>query len=152
MAQYATPDADITDGTWLDEGAAAVNLYDGITPGTPGSIGAGDDSTYIESASAPSSAACAFGLSTIEDPAVSTGHIMRWRRGKNTSGGAQIDLTVELRQGYTSEGAQGTLINSFSDTNIPDAFATTTDTLSGAEADAITNYADLQVRFVANQV
>ena len=152
MAQYATPDADITDGSWLDEGAAAVNLYDGITPGTPGSIGAGDDSTYIESDSAPSSSACAFGLSTIEDPAVSTGHIMRWRRQKSTSGGSQIDLTVELREGYTGEGAQGTLINSFSDTNVSNGFATTTDTLTGGEADTITDYSDLQVRFVANQV
>ncbi len=152
MAQYATPDADITDGTWLDEGASAVNLYDGLVPGTPGSIGAGDDSTYIESASAPSSAACAFGLSNVEDPAVSTGHIMRWRRGKNSAGGAQIDLTVELRQGYTNEGAQGTLINSFSDTAIPDSFTTTTDTLTGGEADSITDYSDLQLRVVANQV
>ena len=102
MAQYATPDADLADENWLDEGAAAVDLYDGITPGTPGSIGAGDDSTYIESPSAPSAEACGFGLSTIEDPVSSTGHIMRWRRGKNTAGGAQIDLTVQLRMSYVS--------------------------------------------------
>ena len=152
MAQYGTPNADLVDGTWLDEAASAVNLYDGLVPGTPGSIGAGDDSTYIESVAAPSSAACAFPLSNLEDPAVSTGHIMRWRRGKDAAGGSQIDLTVQVRQGYTGEGAQGTLINSFSDTAIPDAFTTTTDTLSGAEADAITDYTDLQVRFVANQV
>jgi len=151
MAQYATPNADITDGSWLDEAASAVNLYDGIVPGTPGSIGAGDDATYIESPSAPSSAACAFHLSDPEDPAVSTGHIMRWRRGKDSAGGSQIDLTVELRQGYVSEGAQGTLINTYSDTAIPDSQTTTSDTLSGAEADAITDYSDLQIRFVANQ-
>lgn len=152
MAQFATPDADITDGTWLDEGASNINLYDGLTPDTPGSIGAGDDTDYIESVSAPSAEACAFSLSNIEDPAVSTGHVMRWRRGKNSAGGSQIDLTVELRQGYVSEGTPGTLINTFSDTNIPDAFTTTSDTLTGGEADAITDYTDLQVRFVANQV
>jgi hypothetical protein len=152
MAQYATPDADIVDGAWLDEGAAAVNLYDGMVPGTPGSIGAGDDATYATSESNPSASAMAVGLSNVTDPALSTGHIMRWRRQKDIAAGAQIDLTVQVRQGYTSEGAQGTLINSFSDTDIPGAWATTSDTLTGGEADAITDYTDLQLRLVANQV
>jgi hypothetical protein len=151
MAQYAVPDADIVDGTWLDEGAAAVNLYDGLVPGTPGSIGAGDDATYIESVLGPSNAACAFRLSDVEDPVSSAGHIMRWRRGKNAAGGAQIDLTVSLHETYVNEGDQGTTINSFSDTDIPDSFTNTEDTLSGGEADAITDYTDLQVRFSANQ-
>jgi hypothetical protein len=152
MAQYATPSADIVDGNWVDQGASNVDLYADIAPGTPGSIGAGDDATYAESPSAPSAEAAGFDLSTIEDPVSSTGHIMRWRRQKSASGGAQINLTVEVRQTYISEGSQGTLINSFADNNLPAAWATTTDTLTGGEADTITDYADLQVRFVANQV
>lgn len=148
MAQFARPQADITDGAWLNQASSATDMYQSIDE----DVSSPNDSDYIQSESAPSSSACAFDLSTIEDPVSSSGHIMRWRRSKNASGGAQINLTVELRQGYTGEGAQGTLINSFSDTNIPDAAATTTDTLSGAEADAITDYADLQVRFVATQV
>src|SRR3990167_1664599 len=148
MAQYAIPDADVVDGNWLNQAASNVNLYQSIAPGTPGSIGAGDDATYAESPLAPVNEACAFRLSDVEDPQSSAGHIMRWRRGKDAAGGAQVDLTVELRQDYVNEGDQGTLINSFSDTNVPDAFATATDTLSGAEADAITGYADLFVRFV----
>lgn len=152
MAQFATPDADIVDGTWLDEGGSAVNIFDGLTPDTPGSIGAGDDTDYVESVLAPVNEAMAVGLSNIEDPQSSSGHIMRWRRGKNAAGGAQIDLTVQLRQGYVSEASQGTLINSFADTAIPDAFTTTSDTLSAGEADAITDYNDLQLRLVANQV
>lgn len=148
MPQFARPDADITDGTWLNASASAVDMFASIDE----DVSSPNDADYIESVSAPSSAACAFGLSNVTDPLSSTGHIMRWRRGKNVAGGAQINLTVELRQGYTGEGAQGTLINSFSDTNIPDAFTTTTDTLSGAEADSITDYTDLQVRFVATQV
>jgi len=151
MAQYAVGIADLHDGNWLDEGASATDIYDGTVPGTPGSIGAGDDSTYAESESAPSSSPFAMDLSTIEDPVLSTGHIMRWRRSKDAAGGAQIDLTVELRQGYTNEGSQGTLINTFADTDLPDTPATTTDTLSGGEADTITDYSDLQARFVADQ-
>lgn len=151
MAQYAAPNADITDGNWLDETAGNTDLYDGLPPGTPGSPGAGDDSTYIESPSAPSSEACAFDLANLEDPVSSSNHIIRWRRGKDAAGGAQIDLTVQLRQGYTGEGAQGTQITSQSDTDIPDSFTNTSYTLSGGEADTITDYTDLQVRFVANQ-
>ena len=152
MPQYAVPSADITDGSWLNQAGSATNIFSSIVPDTPGSIGAGDDTDYAESDLAPASSAFAVDLSTVEDPVSSSGHIMRWRRGKNAAGGAQIDLTVQLRQGYTGEGAQGTLINSFSDTNIPDAFATTTDTLTGGEADTITDYTDLQLRLVANQV
>lgn len=152
MAQFATPDADLVDGGWLDEVGGAAAVHDGMIPDTPGSIGAGDDTDYAESGLAPSSDAMGFGLSNVEDPQSSSGHIMRWRRGKNSAGGAQIDLTVQLRQGYVNEGSQGTQITSQSDTNIPDSFTTTSYTLSGGEADSITDYTDLQGRIVANQV
>jgi len=146
MPQFARPNADITDGNWLNDAGSAVDLFASIDEVTP------SDTDFIESGLAPSSDAVAMHLSDPEDPQSSTGHIIRWRRGKNTSGGAQIDLTTQLRQGYVSEASQGTLITSQSDANIPDAFTTTSYTLSGAEADSITNYADLQLRIVANQV
>lgn len=152
MPQFATPDADLHDGNWLDEGGGAVDIFDGVAPDTPGSIGSGDDTDYAESDLAPASSPVAFGLSNVEDPQSSSSHIMRWRRGKDAAGGAQIDLTVELRQGYTGEATLGTLINSFSDTNIPDSFTTQSDTLTAGEADSITDYTDLQLRMVANQV
>lgn len=148
MPQFARPDSDITDGSWLNQAASNVNMFQSIDE----DVSSPNDSDWVESPSAPSSAAVAFGLSNITDPTSSSGHIMRMRRGKDIAGGAQINLTWELRQGYTGEGAQGTLINSFSDTNIPDSATTTTDTLSGAEADSITDYTDLQLRVVANQV
>ena len=151
MTQYGTPSADIVDGDWLDEGAAAT-LFAHIVPGTPGSIGAGDDATYIVSGDAPSGDAVALELSDIEDPEASSGHIMRWRRQKDTAGGATVNMAVQLREGYTGEGAQGSLINAYADDDIPDAFATATDTLSGAEADSITDYTDLQLRITATQV
>ena len=146
MPQFARPNADITDGNWLNDAGSAVDLFASIDEVTP------SDTDFIESGLAPSSDAVAMHLSDPEDPQSSTGHIIRWRRGKNTSGGAQIDLTTQLRQGYVSEASQGTLITSQADNNIPDAFTTTSYTLSGAEADSITNYADLQLRIVANQV
>lgn len=148
MVQYARPQADIVDGAWLNESGSAVSLYASIDE----DVSAPNDADYIQSESAPVASACAVDLSTIEDPVSSAGHTLRWRRGKNAAGGAQIDLTVQLRQGYTNEGSQGTLIKTVADANIPDAATTTTSALSGAEADSITDYSDLQMRFVANQV
>ena len=152
MAQFANPSADITDGNWLNQAASAVNIFSSLVADVNGAIGAGDDSDFAESGLAPSADAYATQLTDPEDPQVSTGHIMRWRRGKNASGGAAIDLTVQLRQGYVSEGTQGTLIRGVADNTIPDAFTNATPiTLSGAEADSITDYTDLQLRLVANQ-
>ena len=151
MTQYATPSADLVDGTWLDEAASATDLYNGLIPGTPGSIGAGDDSIYIVSVANPTAEACGFDLSTIEDPVSQTGHILRWRRYKSASGGGQIDLTVNLRETYVNEGTLGTSITSQADNDLSDTVATTSYTLSSGEADTITDYSDLQIRFVADQ-
>jgi hypothetical protein len=151
MAQYSTPSADITDGSWVDQAASNVDMYQDIVPGTPGSIGAGDDTTYITSEANPTSSAVAFSLSTVSDPVSDSSHIIRWRRAKDAAAGGQMDLTVQLRETYTGEGSQGTEITSQSDTNISETFTTTSYTLSALEADSITDYADLQVRIVANQ-
>lgn len=148
MAQFARPDADITDGAWLNEAGSAVNMFQSIDE----DLAAPVDTDYVESESAPASSAVAFGLSNVTDPASSVGHIMRWRRSKEAAGGAQIDMTVQLRQGYVSEASLGTLIKSVADANVPDSATTTTATLSGAEADAITDYTDLQLRVIATQV
>ncbi len=153
MAQYANPSADITDGTWLNASASATDIYLSLVPAVNGSIDSSDDATYAESVAAPSAAPYACHLTDPTDPAVSTGHIMRWRRGKDAAGGADINLTVQLREGYTGEGALGTEIKSNADNTIPDAFANATPiTLSAGEADSIMDYTDLQLRILASQV
>lgn len=147
MPQYGRPSADTNNpGNWTPTPSTPTTLYDKLDEATA------DDTDYISSPTAPASAVYVTKLSTLEDPLSSTGHIIRWRRQKSASGGAQIDLTVQLRQGYVNEGSQGTLITSQSDANIPATWTTATYTLSAAEADAITNYGDLYLRFVAAQV
>ena len=148
MAQYAVPDVDVVDGNWQDH-LAGTDLHTQIVPGTPGTIGAGDDATYIESGANPSSDACEMDLSTIEDPVSSSGHIMRWRRKKDAAGGGTIGLTLNLREGST--GGNGTVIVTSVDADLSDTVATTTDTLTGGEADSITDYSDLQIQFIATQ-
>lgn len=146
MVQFARPDTDITDGTWTKSTGGNVNLFSTIDE-TPS-----DDADYDESIIAPASDVMAVGLSDVVDPLSSVNHIVRYRYGKDSASGAQIDITVQLRMGYISEGSQGTLIHSEAHVNVGAGFTAGTFTLSGAEADAITDYTDLQVRILANQV
>lgn len=146
MPQFARPDADVVDGAWLNNLGSAIDMYLSIDEVSS------DDSDFVESELNPSASAAAFGLSNVEDPQVSTGHIIRYRYQKDAAGGNQIDLTVELRQGYVSEASLGTLIHSVVHTDIPNGWVAGTFTLSSGEADSITDYADLQLRLSANQV
>jgi len=146
MAQFGRPSTDTTIGTYVDNADGVTNIFQAIDEATA------SDTDYIKSVSAPSSAVYVTKLTTLEDPVISTGHVVRWRIGKNTAGGATLNLTVELRQGYTNEGAQGTLIASNGPEAVPDAFTDDSMTLSGGQADSITDYTSLYLRFIVTQV
>lgn len=144
--QFGRPSADTSIGTYVDEAAGTTNIYTHIDEVTA------SDADFIESVVAPSSAPYVTKLTTLIDPAASTGHILRVRAAKDAAGGSQIDLTAELREGYVNEGTPGTLIATLTQTNVTSSFTDYSHTLSGAEADAITDYDDLFVRIVADQV
>ncbi len=146
MPQYARPSADTYRDAWTEDDATTDALYAKIDEATI------DDADYIKTPLIPTSDVYVTKLTTVEDPLSSTGHIIRYRYQKSASGGAQIDLTVQLRQTYTNEGAPGTLIKEWTHTDVANGFTTAAQTLSGAEADTITDYASLYLRFVGNQV
>lgn len=148
MAQFARPTTDTTnDGGWTDQGGGSTNIFQAIDESVA------SDTDYIRTALAPSSDVYVTELTNLVDPLSSAGHTIRWRRGKDSSGGATVNETVQLRQGYTNEGAQGTLIaTAVSAAATPDSFTDGSYNLSGAEADAITDYTSLFLRFLANQV
>lgn len=146
MAQFGRPSADTyRDAAWTEDDGTTDALFGEIDESVA------SDTDYIKTSVAPTSEAYVTALTTVEDPISSSGHVVRYRYAKSAAGGAAVDLTVELRQGYVNEAGQGTLIATWSHTDISDVFTTQTQTLSGAEADSITDYADLFLRFVANQ-
>jgi hypothetical protein len=100
---------------------------------------------------APANDVSCYRLSDVTDPVSSINHTVRFRYRKNAAAGATIGLTVELRQGYVNEGAQGTLIATTTAAGISETFTNGSIALSGGEADSITNYNDLAIRFSANQ-
>lgn len=147
MAQFARPDADLEIGSWAEDDDTTDALFGEIDEATRDDL----DFDKSEDLSAPGNTTpFAVSLSDITDPVSSAGHIIRVALRKQ--GTAQMDATVELRQGYVSEASPGTLIATLTQANLTTSFAEYTHTLSGAEADAITDYTDLQLRFVGTYV
>jgi hypothetical protein len=147
MAQFGRPSVDTYIGGYKDQADGVTNIWGSIDEVSY------SDADYIKSALAPASAPYVCKLTTVEDPLSSTGHTVRYRYCKDAAGGAQINLTVQLRQGYVDEGTPGTLIATCgTHTDISESWTAGSYNLSGGEADAITNYASLFLRFVATQV
>lgn len=146
MPQFGRPEADTDNtGLWVDEAAAAVDIYTSINEVSA------DDNNYIQSPLAPSAAVYVTALSAVTDPASSSGHVMRTRYAKDSAGGSTINIVAQFRQGYVSEAAQGTLLVTRTFNDVGATFTTDEYSLSGAEADSITNYADLFFRYSATQ-
>ena len=147
MAQFARPSADTNNpGTYTDQAGGGTNIYTTIDET------AYSDADYIRSTLNPASAVYVTELTNLEDPVSSAGHTLRVRYAKDVTGGGQINLTVQLRQGYVSEVTLGALIAERTFTNIGITFTTDAYTLTAGEADAITDYTSLFLRTVATQV
>lgn len=145
MTQYAFPNGDATNpGSWT---ASAGSLWAAINDATSNAEGGSSASTasdadYIASPTSPSNAAYSASLGSLTDPVSSTGHILRYRYAKSATSGRTINLTVTLQQGTTT-------IASWTHNGI-DAITTATQTLTGAQADAITDYSQLRFLVSAN--
>jgi len=144
-SQYSRSIADISTGNWDDPNGNNNNiLYDDIDEIST------DDNDYIQSSNDPSSDTCEIELSDITDPEVDTGHIIRYRYGTGMSGTgkpSEIDLVVRLMGGSTE-------IASWTHSNLAgnSPFVTSTQTLTQAQASAISDYTNLRVIFTATKV
>jgi hypothetical protein len=147
MAQYGLPDGDVSkpgysERTGNGDGNAFDELDEGFGAGRGSGSGPDGATTDWQSGNNPdgSSSWIEVDLSNIVEPNVHTGHILRAHVG--TSGGTrQMDLTVRLKQGTATLGAA---IIQF---NIPSAYAVYIDNMTELEADQITDYSQLRMRF-----
>jgi len=137
VAQFGRPDGDISTGGWTP---TPINPeIDEVTPD--------DGTTEVLSQDDPSSDQMEVSLSNISDPSVSTGHILRFRHQHTTTGGGSAPTMTLVGSLY-----QGTTLIAEASVS-PSKLLWTTEalTLSGSEADSITDYSDLRIRFVANK-
>lgn len=132
MAQFARPAADSDAGQWT-----SAPLWSKVDEGAPG------DSTLITSDNNSDDSAF-FTTTSVADPGVTTGHILRARWAKSALDGHAVQGRLSLYQGDPN--ASGVLIVQLLDNSLTDVLETSTLTLSGAEVGAITDYSDLHLR------
>ncbi len=133
MAQFGRPSSVIAAGQASATGAATLwECVDEVT--------SNGDTDYVFDGSGGIS--WTLTLSTVNDPVVHTGHIVRAVAKQGGGGGSTIK--VELLQGAS------TVIAATGFVNVTASYATYGMTLTSGEAAAITNYADLRVR-ITNQ-
>jgi len=129
--QFGRPSADVSTGSYTP-----TPLWQQLDEAT-----ADDDTTVVDSANNPGETdgtGFEVALGSIPDPQSSSGHAVRVRARRN--GGARtITLNWRLYQGTTA-------VISAKSLTLTDSYQTSTYTLSGAEADAISDYSDLRVR------
>lgn len=147
MSQFGRPEADTLIGNYSNQAGGTSSIFQAIDESSA------SEADYIRSPTNPANEVYVTRLSDIVDPLSSSGHVLRVRAGTDqASGGEQINMTMQLRQGYVNESSQGTLIATATQNNItPGGWTTYSMTLSGAEADAITDYTDLYLRIVMNK-
>lgn len=142
-SQTLLASADSVDGAWTDQ-AGGTSLAAAIDETTA------DNADYIRSELSPSSSGCRVKLASGGDPASSSDHVIKWRVGKNAAAGQTINMTVKLYQGGGNSQGAGTLIASFNRNGVTDTITEYSETLSGTEADTISDYSDLYLEFFAN--
>jgi hypothetical protein len=131
MAQFARPESDIADGVWsASSGSDRYAMIDEITP---------SDSDYIYG-DVSGGAYCEVALSSVDNPESAIDHVVRVRG--DTDWLNPETLTTTLMQG-------GSQIAEWNDTIEDDGPQTFTHTLSAGEANSITDYSDLRLRFEA---
>ncbi len=140
MAQFGYPISDVTNewscGGWAD--------LDDASPGS--------DTDHAYTADNPSADVLECALTaSLGDPISDAGHIMRWRHVLidggvvASSAGTGCDLTTQLIQTTTVIGGKSAVA-----LDTVTAWAADTYTLSAGEADAITDYTDLRIRWTAD--
>jgi hypothetical protein len=142
VSQFGRPEADVLNQSYTTQAGGSTNLYQGLDELVA------SDTDYIISPVDPSNKVYVTRLSDVTDPLSSVNHVVRYRYRK--SGTSVLNLDVQLRQGYASEVSQGTLIASWSHADISTTAVTAGQALSAAEANAISNYIQMHLRFNFN--
>jgi hypothetical protein len=137
ILSFIQPDADSSDGGWTNElGGTPIytSIDEHLVP---------VDSDYIQSSNDPASDVCRLSLSNPPTGIISGPFQVSYRYAK--SGTDVIDLVVTLKQGTT-------IIASWTHTAITTTPVTVTQTLTGPQLAAITDFNNLFLEFNANNV
>ena len=141
MVQTLTPTSDLHVGAWRTNTGASTGLHAALADIS--------DANYIESEmTAPQLSLCG-----------RPGHRRRpgvLHRARRVVGASQrrigdVQHHRPTAAGVRLGGVAGTLVASWTTSGVPGTFTAVTQTLTAPQADAITNYAALSLRFVADE-
>jgi hypothetical protein len=138
--QFGRPASDIALGNFVPTPSSPATGWDKLDEVSP------SDADYVSSPSSPSAEAYEFKFSSLVDPVSSANHDINYRLRKDVAAGAQINATVELREGVS------TLIKQWTHNDLSNTWTTFNQTLSALEADSITDYTDLRLKVIFTQV
>lgn len=144
MAQFARPDSDISQGDWTDEGSSFNdgNLYTSIREATQDG-----DISYVNGEGDTPSTTFEVGLTAVTDPVSSADHYLRiWMYGQGSGAAERIDVYLMENE------AAPTQIAAFSNLSRDSPYGDEGRVLTSGEADAITDYSDLFVRVVNDNI
>ena len=166
MTQIAQPESDTFVDDWdhnLGQGVDDLFAAIRITPldDDPDPPTAFIDETFIVSETEPMNDVYVTKLEEIINPKELGDWVVKFRAQKMNNTGVNLDLTVQLRQGYVSEADQGELIHEEIFENIPFGFSdfemnmTVADPITPSEPEAdidptSIDTADLFVRLIAD--
>ena len=130
---FSRPDEVVSGGGWSPSTGTLWGCVDEAVA---------SDADFIYSSSTLSLVdTCELGLQPVDDPAVGYGHAVSYRFRKDVLGGSTVQLTVSLVQGTT-------VIATWVHADV-EAVVTVRQELSPAEANSISDYGDLRLRFEA---
>src|SRR3990172_9436389 len=136
------PDGDVAVTNWTEVGGNSVH-FDELDETTDDG-----DTTYTQTSSASGGNGddLQVSLTNLPDPLSSVYHLVeyRWRNAGDSAGNAAIAFTAELLQGAAVIASQS---HSAASVTSQLTYTTSTFTLTQAEADSITDYNDLRIRF-----
>lgn len=132
MAQILYPDADISSGSWTP--SAGSTLWDVLNDQ--------DDNDYAYEQN--TNTTFEVGIDSGTDPESSSNHIVYWSDfGAWLGRGSAPTVTMYLIQGSTTIASQGYL-------TVSNTFTQRSYTLTSGEADSITDYTNLRIRFTGS--
>lgn len=132
MAELLRPDLDDADGAWTNQAGSNVDLFNSLDEV------AFDNSDYIKSNA--TNDVCRLRLS---DPSAAPAMPMSVSYRPRKYGSEAVNLIVRLKQGVT-------LVAQWTDSAVPESFATATQALTQPQFDAITDFTDLFLEFEAD--
>ena len=136
------PSVDVATGKWTTSTGGTADLVTTIDEASPGS-----DTDYVQSEPLPQQSVYEIALGGSDDPVSSTGHVVSVRAGTDVANTTiPVTLRTELRQGDDPLSTPAVWTDTLTST-----VQTFTHPLSAAQADAITDYRNLRLRFTAHQ-